>query len=68
MKPDHYHVVASHFADSCGRNPNARVWALLFRGEKLPATMEAALEEYREVETVEVYRARGVLYCRGPCR
>jgi phosphoenolpyruvate carboxylase len=44
------------------------VWALLFRGEKLPATMEAALEEYREVETVEVYRARGVLYCRGPCR
>jgi len=68
VKPDHYHLLASNFVDACRRNPNARVWALLFHGEELPAAMEPALKEYREVETVEVYLARGVLYCRGPCR
>jgi 4-amino-4-deoxy-L-arabinose transferase-like glycosyltransferase len=68
LTSDHYHLLASNFVDACRRHPNARVWALLFRGEEFSGDMKPALEEYREVETVEVYLARGVLYCRNPCR
>jgi 4-amino-4-deoxy-L-arabinose transferase-like glycosyltransferase len=62
LTPDHYHLLAGNFVDACRRNPNARVWALLFHGEEFPPGMEPALEKYREVETVEVYLAHGVLY------
>jgi hypothetical protein len=30
--------------------------------------MKQALGQYREVETIEVYLAPGVLDCRKPCR
>jgi 4-amino-4-deoxy-L-arabinose transferase-like glycosyltransferase len=68
LTPEHYHLRAGHFEDTCQHNPNARVWALLFRGEEFAPGMKAALQDYHEVETVEVYRARGVLYCHDSCR
>lgn len=69
LTPGHYHLLASNFADACRRNPNARVWVLLFRGEtsEFPADMKLALGRYREVETLDIHLARGVLYCRNPC-
>jgi hypothetical protein len=68
VKPDHYRVLARNFAEACARNPNARVWVVLFSGGALPPDMQPALDGYREVETVDDYQVRGVLYCRGPCR
>jgi hypothetical protein len=41
---------------------------LLFNRENLPDDMQPALADYREVETVDFYGLRGVLYCRGPCQ
>lgn len=68
LKPDHYHLLASHYAEATRGNPNARVWVLLFTREKFPLDMQTALEGYRECETVDFYLARGVLYGRGSCR
>jgi hypothetical protein len=68
VKPGRYHILAAHFDEAASRNPNARVWALLFNREELPDDMQPALADYHEVETVDFYGLRGVLYCRGPCQ
>jgi 4-amino-4-deoxy-L-arabinose transferase-like glycosyltransferase len=68
VRPGQYHILASHFAEACSRNPNARVWALLLHGEPLTPEMKPALAAYQAVETVDFYGMRGVLYCRGPCQ
>jgi hypothetical protein len=68
LKPDRHHIYVSHFVDASSRDPNARVWVLLFNGENMLPDMQPALPEYREAETIDFYQLRGVLYCRGPCQ
>lgn len=68
LKPDQHHLAGGNFADARRRNPNARVWVLHFSGEDFVAGLKPPADEYREIETVEVHLARGVLYCGNPCR
>jgi hypothetical protein len=42
--------------------PRTRIWALLFYDETMPKQMSEALAKYQPLETVEVPRARAVLY------
>jgi Dolichyl-phosphate-mannose-protein mannosyltransferase len=68
LRSDQYDVRAHDFSDAVRRDPDARVWTLLLHGETIPSTMKQALEEYHEVETVDIPLARGVLYCRSACQ
>lgn len=68
LTPDRYHLRATAFEDNCRSHPNARIWALLFRGESFPDEMKKALNGYHPVQTVEIFQARAVLYCRESCR
>jgi hypothetical protein len=42
--------------------PHARVWALLFYEETMPKQMAEGLSDYQPLQTIEVPRARAVLY------
>jgi len=55
-------LVGKDYEAACRQNPRARVWALLFYDEDVPKGMEQALENYQAVETIEIPRARAVLY------
>jgi 4-amino-4-deoxy-L-arabinose transferase-like glycosyltransferase len=44
------------------QNPQDRIWALLFYDETMPKPMAEALSDYQPMTTVEVPRARAVLY------
>ena len=54
--------VGQDYQAASRQNPHDRVWALLFYDETMPRQMVEALSEYQPVETVEVPRARAVLY------
>jgi hypothetical protein len=68
LTPARHHLYASHFTEESARHPDARIWVLLFHEEKILPAIAPVLEDYREVEAVDVYEARAVLYCRGACR
>jgi hypothetical protein len=44
------------------QNPRDRIWALLFYDEAMPKQMAEALSNYQPMKTVEVPRARAILY------
>ena len=54
--------VGQDYREASRRTPHARVWALLFYDETMPKPMSEVLSEYQPLETVEVPRARAVLY------
>jgi 4-amino-4-deoxy-L-arabinose transferase-like glycosyltransferase len=54
--------VGQDYRAASRRNPQARIWAVLFYEETMPKPIVEALSDYRTVETVEVPRARAVLY------
>jgi 4-amino-4-deoxy-L-arabinose transferase-like glycosyltransferase len=54
--------VGQNYQAASRQTPHARVWALLFYDETMPKQMAEALSDYQPLETVEVPRARAVLY------
>lgn len=57
-------LVGQDYLAAREHSPRARVWALLFYDEAMPQQMAESLAGYRVQETVEVPRARAVLYVR----
>lgn len=57
-------LVGRDYRAASQQSPHARVWALLFYDETMPQQMAEALSDYQARETVEVPRARAVLYVR----
>jgi hypothetical protein len=47
---------------ACRQNPRARVWTLSFYDEQIPKEMSEALLDYQPLQTIEIPRARAVLY------
>jgi hypothetical protein len=54
--------VGQDYRAASQRTPHARVWTFLFYDETMPQQMAEALAGYRLFESVEVPRARAVLY------
>ncbi len=57
-------LVGRDYRAASQQSPHARVWALLFYDETMPQPMAEALADYRAIDSVEVPRARAVLYVR----
>ncbi len=54
--------VGENYQAASQRTRHVRIWALLFKDEPTPKQMAEALSNYQPVATVEVPRARAVLY------
>jgi 4-amino-4-deoxy-L-arabinose transferase-like glycosyltransferase len=68
IRPDRYKVDASDFTKAVQRDPQARVWVLLFGKESPEPGITQALQGYRQVETVDSYLGQAKLYCRDDCQ
>jgi len=61
-----YRLVGGEYEAACARNPDARVWTLMFYDQKQRKEQEMAeaLADYRSIASVEVKHARAVLHIR----
>jgi 4-amino-4-deoxy-L-arabinose transferase-like glycosyltransferase len=54
--------VGQNYQAASKQAPHAQVWALLFYDETMPKQMAEALSDYQLIKTVELPRARALLY------
>jgi hypothetical protein len=65
LRADRYNYVGKDYAKEIAKHPQARVWAVTWEGNEMPAEMSDALRGYHRGERIEVRGGRAVLYKRS---